>query len=181
MFNGESGYLDHAQASATLDPQLAGVTEWHINADEAGMLDYNLDNKSAAAIALIDDSAYRASDHDPVVVSLNLPATIADVSGAFVIQRSGLVTNRVTGQKSGTVTLTNMSGAAMSGPFQVRFNGMAPGVTLDNATGMMGGVPYITVNSASIAAGAKVTVNVLFTNPNKVNFTDTNTVFSGAY
>ncbi|UUZ50001.1 hypothetical protein LP420_07960 [Massilia sp. B-10] len=34
VFNGESGYLDHALASASLDPQVAGATEWHVNADE---------------------------------------------------------------------------------------------------------------------------------------------------
>ena len=53
VFNGEFGYLDHALTTASLDAQVAGVTEWHVNADEAAMLDYNLDNKSAAAVALI--------------------------------------------------------------------------------------------------------------------------------
>ncbi|MES2317548.1 MAG: ExeM/NucH family extracellular endonuclease [Pseudomonadota bacterium] len=181
VFNGESGNLDHALASASLDPQVAGVTEWHNNADEAAMLDYNLDGKSAEAVALYGDHAYRAADHDPVVVSLNLPATTFDVSGKFAVQRSGLATNRVTGQKSATVTLTNTSGAAVSGPFQVQFNGLNAGVTVDNATGTMGGIPYIALGNASIAAGAKVTVTVLFTNPNKVGFSYTNTVFSGTY
>ena len=181
VFNGESGYLDHALASSSLDAQLAGVTEWHVNADEAGVYDYNIDAKNAAALALYADDAYRSSDHDPVIVSLNLNATITDVTGGFNFLRSGLSTNRITGQKSGTITLTNMSGAAMSGPFQVQFNGLMAGVTVDNATGMMGGVPYIALNNASIPAGAKVTFSVLFTNPNRVNFTYTNKVFRGAY
>ncbi|MES2016640.1 MAG: ExeM/NucH family extracellular endonuclease [Pseudomonadota bacterium] len=181
VFNGEAGYLDHALASASLDAQVAGATEWHVNADEPGMIDYNLDNKSAAAVAMITDEAYRASDHDPVVVSLNLPATIADKTAGFAIQRSGLLTNRITGQKSGTITLTNTSGAAISGPFQVQFTDLNAGVTLDNATGTMGGMPYIAVNSASVAAGAKLTVSVLFTNRTKVNFTYNNKIFSGTY
>ncbi len=181
VFNGETSYLDHAIASASLDAQVAGVTEWHNNADEPAMTDYNVDNKSAAAVALIDDSAYRASDHDPVVVSLNLPATIADISTSFAIQRSGLLTNRVTGQKSGTITLTNTSGAAISGPFQVQFTDLNAGVTLDNATGTMGGLYYLTVNNASVAAGAKVTFSVLFTNPNRTNFSYTNKIFRGNY
>lgn len=180
VFNGESGYLDHALASASLDPQVAGATEWHVNADEPAMIDYNLDNKSAAAVALITDDAWRASDHDPVVVSLNLPATIADVTGGFAILRSGLLSNRVTGQKSGTITLTNTSGVAKSGPFHIQFNGLGS-VTLDNATGKMGGAPYITVGSATIAPGAKVVLNVLFTNGSKTNFTYTNKIFSGTY
>jgi predicted extracellular nuclease len=181
VFNAEAGYLDHALATASLSPQVAGATEWHVNADEAAMLDYNLDNKSDAALALYADDANRASDHDPVVVSLDLAATTFDVSSKFAVQRSGLVTNRVTGQKSATVTLTNTSGAAVSGPFQVQFNGLDAGVSVDNATGTMGGIPYIAVNSASIAAGAKVTVNVLFTNRNKTGFVYTNKVFSGTY
>ena len=181
VFNGESGYLDHALATSALDAQLAGVTEWHVNADEAGVYDYNIDAKNGAALSLYADHAYRSSDHDPVIVSLNLNATITDVTGSFNFLRSGLSTNRITGQKSGTITLTNTSGAAISGPFQVQFNGLMAGVTVDNATGMMGGVPYITVNNASIAAGGKVTFSVLFTNPNRVNFTYTNKVFRGAY
>ena len=181
VFNGDAGYIDHALASASLDTQLAGVTEWHVNADEPAMIDYNLDNKSAAAIALIEDHAYRASDHDPVVVSMNLQATIADATSGFAVQRSGMLTNRVTGQKSGTVTLTNTSGAPMTGPFQVQFTGLDAGVTLDNATGMMGGLYYITVNNASIAAGTKVTFSVLFTNPTRANFSYTNKIFRGNF
>ena len=34
VFQGQSGYLDHALASPSLAEQVAGVTEWHINADE---------------------------------------------------------------------------------------------------------------------------------------------------
>jgi len=181
VFNAEAGYLDHALATASLSPQVVGTTEWHVNADEPAMIDYNLDNKSAAAIALINDEANRASDHDPVVVSLNLPATIADVSAGFAIQRSGLLTNRVTGQKSGTITLTNTSGAAISGPFQVQFTDLSAGTTLDNATGKMGGLYYLTVNSASLAAGAKLTFSVLFTNANRSNFSYTNKIFRGNY
>ena len=34
VFNGEAGYLDQALATGTLARQVAGVTVWHINADE---------------------------------------------------------------------------------------------------------------------------------------------------
>ena len=47
VFDGQSGYLDHALANAALDPQVTGVTEWHINADEPIVLDYNTNFKSA--------------------------------------------------------------------------------------------------------------------------------------
>ena len=41
VFDGESGYLDHALASPTLAAQVSGVAEWHINPDEPTVLDYN--------------------------------------------------------------------------------------------------------------------------------------------
>jgi uncharacterized protein len=70
QFDGQFGYLDHALASASLLPQVKGLAEWHINADEPIALDYNLEARN-------DDrfdpkTPYRASDHDPVVVGLDL-------------------------------------------------------------------------------------------------------------
>jgi predicted extracellular nuclease len=45
--------------------------EWHINADEPPLFDYNLEHGRDPS--LIDgDSPYRASDHDPVIVGLEL-------------------------------------------------------------------------------------------------------------
>jgi predicted extracellular nuclease len=41
VFDGQSGYLDHALASAGLSAQVVGVVEWHITADEPVVLDYN--------------------------------------------------------------------------------------------------------------------------------------------
>ena len=72
-FNGELGYLDHALASASLIDKVVDTTEWHINADEPIILDYNLDFKSdAQKDSLYAPDAYRMSDHDPVIVSLQL-------------------------------------------------------------------------------------------------------------
>ena len=41
VFDGQLGHLDYAFSSASLTPQVTGVGSWHINADEAGLLDYN--------------------------------------------------------------------------------------------------------------------------------------------
>ncbi|MFC0266852.1 ExeM/NucH family extracellular endonuclease [Kushneria aurantia] len=74
-YNGQWGSLDHALASPSLLGQVTGATIWHINADEPVALDYNTENKSDRQIkALYDDSPYRASDHDPVVVGLGWDA-----------------------------------------------------------------------------------------------------------
>ena len=45
QFGGLFGYLDHALASTNLDTQVTGITEWHINADEPSVLDYNTEFK----------------------------------------------------------------------------------------------------------------------------------------
>jgi uncharacterized protein len=72
-FDGQWGNLDHALATASLDAQVTGVTEWHINADEPNVLDYNTNFKSAGLIAsLYAADQFRASDHDPVLVGFCL-------------------------------------------------------------------------------------------------------------
>ena len=69
-FDAQAGALDHAVASASMATQVVDVIEWHINADEPGLHDYNLE--FGRDPALFDPSTpYRASDHDPVVVGLN--------------------------------------------------------------------------------------------------------------
>ncbi|MGD8567423.1 MAG: ExeM/NucH family extracellular endonuclease [Gammaproteobacteria bacterium] len=73
IFMGQAGYLDHALAAASLASQVTGVAEWHINTDEPRALDYNTEFKSAGQItSLYNADAYRASDHDPVLIGLNL-------------------------------------------------------------------------------------------------------------
>lgn len=65
-FDAQTGYLDHALASPALLPRIRGATEWHINADEPAALDYNLYNQPL----LYHPDAFRASDHDPVIVGI---------------------------------------------------------------------------------------------------------------
>ena len=73
IFKGQAGYLDHALANASLASQITGVTEWHINADEPRVLDYNVEFKTANQVnELYSTDVYRASDHDPLVLELNL-------------------------------------------------------------------------------------------------------------
>ncbi|ARE41168.1 Alkaline phosphatase [Rhodovulum sp. P5] len=69
-YYGEQGALDHAFSSETLASQVTGAAEWHINGDEPVFLDYNLDYEDAAFFD--GDSGARSSDHDPVLVGLNL-------------------------------------------------------------------------------------------------------------
>lgn len=76
LFGGESGYLDHALASSALSTQVTYAMEWHINADETTLFDYNMEDKTAQQQAdFYQPTAFRGSDHDPVVVELALKAT----------------------------------------------------------------------------------------------------------
>jgi hypothetical protein len=76
VFDGQVGYLDHALANASLTPQVTGAAEWHINADEPDILDFNLDFGKPAAFYAPD--AYRSSDHDAVLVGLDLAGVTPD-------------------------------------------------------------------------------------------------------
>jgi Ca2+-binding RTX toxin-like protein len=84
VFDGEAGYLDHALATGSLALQVAGAAHWHINADEPFIIDYNEEFKQPACAACGPDyysvSPYRSSDHDPVIVGLNLYKAISGTS-----------------------------------------------------------------------------------------------------
>ncbi|HKY52887.1 MAG TPA: ExeM/NucH family extracellular endonuclease, partial [Anaerolineales bacterium] len=73
-FDGQAGYLDHALANASLFSQVTGAADWHINSDEPDVLDYDTSFKPPAQDALYEVNPYRTSDHDPVVVGLDLNA-----------------------------------------------------------------------------------------------------------
>ena len=81
VFDGQWGYLDHALASATMRTQVDGVAEYHINADEPSVLDYNTDFKTANLQAVLyAPDEFRVSDHDPVIVGLS-PKRSYDTDG----------------------------------------------------------------------------------------------------
>lgn len=72
VFDENVGGLDYAIVSPTFYSQTSGVQEWHVNADEPAILDYNTNYKSAGLQASLYDSGYyRNGDHDPVVVGFN--------------------------------------------------------------------------------------------------------------
>lgn len=52
---------------------------WHINADEPTALDYNEEYKTDEQIAAFySDDAFRSSDHDPVIVDMDLNENVAN-------------------------------------------------------------------------------------------------------
>jgi uncharacterized protein len=94
VFDGQWGYLDHALGTSSMTSQVTGVTEWHVNADEPNVLDYNTNFKSAGQItSLYAPDQFRNSDHDPVIVGLDLefaPAPIDEfLTGGGTISLPG--------------------------------------------------------------------------------------------
>jgi hypothetical protein len=90
-FDGQAGYLDHALASATTVSQVNKAAEWHINSDEPDLLDYDTTFKPPAQEAIYEANAYRSSDHDPVIVGLDLdtPPTVTVVAGGSCASGAG--------------------------------------------------------------------------------------------
>ena len=85
VFDGEAGYLDHALATPSLSAQIAGAKHWRINADEPAIIDYNTEFKQPACATCGPDyysnTVYRSSDHDPVVIGINLLKQIGGTAG----------------------------------------------------------------------------------------------------
>ncbi|MCB0250614.1 MAG: ExeM/NucH family extracellular endonuclease, partial [Anaerolineae bacterium] len=80
VYFAQAGSLDHSMASPSMAPQVNNATTWHINADEPSVLDYNEDFKSAnQLIILYNADEYRTSDHDPLLIGLNLESSEADL------------------------------------------------------------------------------------------------------
>ncbi|HEX5355258.1 MAG TPA: ExeM/NucH family extracellular endonuclease [Aquabacterium sp.] len=100
VFDGESGALDHAVATPAFNSLVTGATEWHVNADEPFIIDYNLEFKQPACAACGPDyysaTPYRSSDHDPLLIGLNLVKQITGTSrGDLITGTAG--DDRITG------------------------------------------------------------------------------------
>lgn len=87
---GGAGNLDHAIADSNLYSKVKKAFAWHINADEPTVLDYNEEYKNDEQKALFfAEDPYRSSDHDPVIVDIDLqdpenkPSTQKSSSGSF--------------------------------------------------------------------------------------------------
>ena len=68
MFSGLASYIDHALCNETMFRQITGMSGFHINSDEDDKYTYD---KSS------DNSMFRCSDHDPVLVGLKLDSMLS--------------------------------------------------------------------------------------------------------
>jgi predicted extracellular nuclease len=78
VYDGAAGRIDGVFASASMALRATGVATWHVDADEPELLDYAFALRSPGGVAADAESgaptAWRASDHDPVVIGLRLGA-----------------------------------------------------------------------------------------------------------
>ncbi|WP_404307044.1 ExeM/NucH family extracellular endonuclease [Neorhodopirellula lusitana] len=70
VYYGQAGCLDHAFATPELAAMVSGTAIWHINSSEPKFLDYNLEFNPKPFYRA---DAFRSSDHDPVLVGIDLP------------------------------------------------------------------------------------------------------------
>jgi predicted extracellular nuclease len=123
VFDGEAGYLDHALATPSLSAQISAATHWHVNADEPSIIDYNLEFKQPACGTCGPDyytaTPYRASDHDPVLIGLNLGTVLLSQTITFATPadralNSGSFSVTATASSGLTVTFASSSPAVCS-------------------------------------------------------------------
>ena len=67
-YDGMDGSLDHVFANGAALERVAGVDVWQINAQEQVGFEYSRYNYNATQ--LYDDSVFRASDHNPIIVGI---------------------------------------------------------------------------------------------------------------
>ncbi|MHA7271249.1 ExeM/NucH family extracellular endonuclease [Arthrobacter sp. HLT1-20] len=75
-FGGMVGSLDHILASPAAEALVSGADIWNINSAESVAMGYSRHNYNVTNF--YEPTHYSASDHDPVVVGLNLDAAPAD-------------------------------------------------------------------------------------------------------
>ncbi|SEH03008.1 hypothetical protein SAMN05444920_13217 [Nonomuraea solani] len=69
VFDSLSGELDHMLADSGARNLVTSATIWHVNADEGRFMDYNTEYNPSYLYA---PDAFRSSDHDPLLLGLNL-------------------------------------------------------------------------------------------------------------
>ncbi|MFD2185046.1 ExeM/NucH family extracellular endonuclease, partial [Rhodoplanes azumiensis] len=113
VYDGQTGTLDDIFANGTMAGQVTGTTHWHINADEADALDYNTNYGRDTSI-FDGSSPARSSDHDPLIIGLNLggktfSGVLADYAFALNANGSVTITDTRAGSPDGSTTLSNVT------------------------------------------------------------------------
>ncbi|WP_445945238.1 ExeM/NucH family extracellular endonuclease [Shewanella sp.] len=81
-FSDEVGSLDHILISPSLEARVIDATDWHVNAPETALYDYQNSFKGSidgtGTHKFYKPNVYRASDHEPALISLSYKPGDAD-------------------------------------------------------------------------------------------------------
>jgi aryl-phospho-beta-D-glucosidase BglC (GH1 family) len=114
---------------------------------------------------------------DDIHLSANYASTAKELVGAtnvatpLTITRSGYTLNRRTNRMVQTVTVSNPTAAAVTGPIYLELDALSNNTTLLNATGTVslgvptGGNPYVLISSGNLASNASVSISLEFAVP----------------
>jgi len=112
VFDGKAGRLDQGLSTPSMTAKILSAAPWHVNADEPTIIDYNLEFKKPACATCGPDyytaTAYKSSDHDPIVLGLSLVKQISGTSGRDTIV--GTAGDDVIEGGAGSDTLTGGAG-----------------------------------------------------------------------
>lgn len=176
VFGGQSGYLDHALANASLDAQVTGAGEWHINADEPLALDYNVEFKSVGQQSLLyAPTPYRSSDHDPVLVGICQSPTLSVSLDQTVIwiPNHKYRTITATPTSSGDVVSVDLVSAVSNEPD----NGIGDGNTVNDVVVVNDTTVKVRAERSALGHGRTYTMTWVATNDCGATATATATVF----
>ena len=131
VYGEQAGYLDHAIANNALINQVTGMGAWHVNSDESDEYTYDKSN---------DQTVFRYSDHDPVLVGLRLDSTksikrheeelislvqIANVDGEMELTNVGEM-----GEQHGYYEIYDITGTLVQGTTRIEESPCVIGASL---------------------------------------------------
>ena len=92
VFDGEHGRLDHSLVSDEMAERgrIVDTAVWHINVDEPAAFDYRRWNNPEDQ----DESEFRSSDHDPIIMGLQFGVPEPEAEAAFDDPRGRAMTGR---------------------------------------------------------------------------------------
>jgi hypothetical protein len=113
VFDGQWGTLDFAFVMDDTEASDAEAEEWHVNADEIGYLDYNLDFGRDPEIFRASVPA-RFSDHDPIVIGMTLKEPLKEMLGGKKTTKKSSGKKTSTKKSSGKGTTKKSSRSSSS-------------------------------------------------------------------
>ena len=180
VFDGQTGTLDYILLSDSFNDKVTGATVWAINADEANAIDYNVDFGRDPSY-FNSATATRYSDHDPVLVGLNLaipapPATANAGVNQEVVEGTTVTLDASASTGSETFLWSQVSGTTvtLSGANTASAQFEAPDVDMDGATlvfevqaGNADGVTDTARVTITVTDTPQVTVAPIIPRPNR--------------